>query len=200
MTLLLGSTISRYLLENPWPLGCLLLATAAVMAWRSLTIGDRRFLIGAGAAAAAGGFVFLLATLVTTPAERAVDIVRSLVGYAERAQTVRMLDLFTPKALMHYARPENPGMNMDEIRAAISTLDGRYRIVSNRITQLDGNTESDEAATVTLTCYTELESGLGDTPTSWWFRIAKQYDGTWKIERMAFLRVAGRDASPGLWR
>ncbi|MBL9148490.1 MAG: hypothetical protein JNM94_07330 [Phycisphaerae bacterium] len=200
MTLLLGSTIGRYVFENPWPLGGVLVVAAAVMAWRALTIGDRRLLGGAGIALAGSALVFVLSAMVTTPAERAVELVRSLVGYAEKAQTLRMLDLFSGKALMHYARPENPGMNMDEIRAAIATLDGRYRIVSNRITQLEGTTESDEAATVQLTCYTELESGLGDTPTSWWFRIAKQYDGAWKIERMAFLRVAGRDASPGLWR
>lgn len=196
----LATAAERYLFENPWPLTLILAVATAALAWKGLTGGDRRLLYGAAGSAAAAAVVWALSALVTTPAERAVEIVRAVVGHAERGETGYMLDAFSAKALMHYGRPENPGRPMDEIRAAIATLDGRYRILSNRVTQLEGTTESDQAATVLLTCVTEVQEGLGDTPNSWWFRVAEQYDGTWKIERIAFLRIAGRDASPQVWR
>ncbi|MFO0827424.1 MAG: hypothetical protein U0572_04670 [Phycisphaerales bacterium] len=201
MTIVLASgLIDRYVLENPWPLGVVLAIAAAGFAWKALSSGERKARRIALACAVASAAVFIVGASVTTAAERAEAVVRELVARAERGESSRMLELFADRATMHYGRPENPGTDIDEIRAAAASLEGRYRITSNRITQLDGTSESATSATVLLTCFTDVSAGFGTTPNSWWLRVAQQPDGSWKIERLAFLKVAGRAADGGVWR
>lgn len=192
--------LTRYVFENPWPLGITVALAAIFVGWRGLSSGERAPRQTAAILAAAAFGVFLLATLITTAAERGEAVVRELVSRAERGETSRMLDLFSPNATMSYGRPENPGVDFNEIRAALSTLEGRFRITSNRVTQLEGNSEASGVATVLLTCLTDVEAGYGTTPNSWWLKLAEQPDGSWKIERLAFLKVAGRAADGAVWR
>jgi len=177
--------LTRYVFENPWPLGLLLALVALFVGWRGLNSGERAPRQTAAVLGAAAAGVFLLSALITTSAER---------------ETSRMLDLFSSNATMSYGRPENPGVDFNEIRAALSTLEGRFRITSNRVTQLEGNSEASGVATVLLSCLTDVEAGYGTTPNSWWLKVAEQPDGSWKIERLAFLKVAGRAADGAVWR
>ena len=82
----------------------------------------------------------------------------------------------------------------------LSDLEGSYRIEANTITQLDAEGEAGDAATVLLTNRTSVAAGYEGVPNSWWLKVAAQKDGTWKIERIAFLKAAGQTGSPNLWR
>lgn len=199
-TLLAAGFLERTLLERPWPLIGVLALVAGVLAWRGVGTGERRPFLLAGAVASVGLAVLLIAYLVTTPAERAAAVVRAFVAEAEAGRTDRMLDLLTPQATFHYGRPENPGLPMDEIRSMLRTLEGRYRIEANSITQLDATTDSDRAATVLLSNRTSVAAGYNHVPNSWWLRVARQEDGDWRIERIAFLRVAGQTPGGSFWR
>lgn len=199
-TLAVTGLLERHVLERPWITLALLGGAALLLAWRGLGSGERRPLVAAGACAAAAVVVLLLSMLVTTPAERGAAVVRAFVTHAERGETDRMLDLLAPNATFHYGRPENPGLPNDEIRVMVRTLEGRYRIEANTVTQLDATAESRSAATVLLTNRTSVAAGYDFVPNSWWLRVARQPDGAWRIERIAFLRVAGQDPTGRIWR
>jgi ketosteroid isomerase-like protein len=197
---LLASVVVHYVLENPWPLAALLAVAAGLLVHRARGTGERQPLFVALGLAGAAVVVVLLATVVTTRGERAEAIVREFVARAERADTSGMLSLLSDNATLHFGRPENPGVGRDEIRSMLSDLEGRYRIESNTITQLDATGEPGPAATVLLTNRTSVAAGYDGVPNSWWLRVGEQKDGSWKIERIAFLKAAGQPGSPGLWR
>ena len=198
--LLAAGTLEHFTIENPWPLAAALLLGALALGWRGLTAGERGPLRAAIACAVAATCVVVLGLVVTTPAERATAAVSALVASAEKGEPSRMLPMFAPSATMHYGSPESPGFDMSEIHDAIDTLGGRYKIVSNRITQLEGETVSSSEATVLLTCFTEVTQGYGATPNSWWFDVRKQSDGSWKVQRLALVKLAGQKVGPSVWR
>jgi hypothetical protein len=199
-TLAVTGLLERYILERPWITLAVLGVAALFLAWRGLGSGERRPLAAAAACAGAAALVLIASVLVTTPAERAAAVVRAFVTHAERGETDRMLELLAANATFHYGRPENPGLPSDEIRVMVRALEGRYRIEANTVTQLDATAESRTAATVLLTNRTSVAAGYDFVPNSWWLRVARQPDGEWRIERIAFLRVAGQDPTGRIWR
>jgi hypothetical protein len=197
--LTLAGILDRYLFENPWPLVVVLLVVAIALGWKGLTEGDAPkrnvALVLAGLAAAAG----LAGSLVTTAAEEARAVVERLVAHATSGDTAAMLAELSPNCLLHYGRPENPGVQRSVWEPSLGLLRGQYSIESNRITALSAESVSSTAATVELSNATVVSIFGAPMPNSWWFRVAKQPDGTWKIERIAALRI-GRDApTPGMF-
>jgi hypothetical protein len=196
--------LSRYLFENPWPIVILSAVAAAFLAYRGLTEGSRSQLRGGAVAAAVAVVVLVVAALVTTPSEHAAATVRSFVAKAEAADVDGMIAMLAPTASLSYGRPENPGFGREDLVAALRTLEGRYRIEGNAITQLDANgtdaTGNNQAAAVVLLTNRTAVAGFGDVPNSWWIKVARQPDGGWQIERLAFLRVAAQTPTPGIWR
>jgi hypothetical protein len=136
---------------------------------------------------------------VTTSGEHAAEVARSLVAHAETAATDRALAPFAPDAVLNYGRRENPGTSIDDIRLAIRSLEGRYRIDSNRIRRLVFRSLDDGRGEVELSCTTSvarLETGV---PTDWIIRVRKVGD-SWLIDRITFETLYGKPPTPGIWR
>jgi hypothetical protein len=194
---LLAGLLSRYVLENPWPLTGLLVLLGAGLGWRALREGQRALLYGAIALLTAAAAVLSLGLAVTTSGERARDVVAQLVSRAEAGDTAGMLHLMTPGCLLHYGRPQNPGVRRPDWERTIGLLQGRYRIEENTVTRLDADSSDAKTATVELACLTTVSIAPYPTPSAWWLRVAEQPDGEWKIDRIAFLRVAKQEPTPG---
>ncbi|MDZ4756217.1 MAG: hypothetical protein SGJ11_17210 [Phycisphaerae bacterium] len=190
-----ASLTSQYIFENPWPLTGLLVLAGLIIGWKALTEGDRPKRNVAAALLAAGGVVAALGAYVTTSGEHARQTVKDFVLRAEAADIDGMLALMTDSCLLHYGAPENPGSPRQDWMHIIQALQGKYRIEENQITNLKAESVSGNAATVDLSCRTTM-SGF-PTASSWWLRVSEQADGSWRIERIAALRLNGQRPNPG---
>lgn len=192
-----------WLFENPWPLAIALAVVGAALAWRGASEGESGrnrpvFLAGAALLALAVGAV-ALGRAVETPGERAAEVVRALVDHAENARTDRAMALFAPDAVLNYGRRENPGVAIDDIHSALRSLEGRYRIESNRIRRLELRTLDAATGEVELSCSTEIRGAGSAIPTDWVIRVRKS--GTdWRIDRITFESLFGKAPTPGIWR
>lgn len=191
--------MDAWLFENPWPLAAALAILGAVLAWRGLTTGVRPLLFGGIAALLLSALAVLVGRAVETPGERAAEVARALVSHAEAAETDRALALFAPEAVLNYGKRENPGVSIDDIRSALRSLEGRYRIDSNRIRRLEVRTLDGETGEVELSCTTSLARIETGVPTDWILRVRKRGD-RWLIDRITFETLYGKPPTPGIWR
>ena len=189
---------TRYVLENPYPTGVMMLAVGAGLAWTTLGAEDRRRLIVAGVVATVGAAILGIGAIVVTPGEHARRVVLEVVDAAVQADIPRATAAFADAAVLSMGSPSNPGYPRDSISQRLEGLAGRYRIASNRITSLESSTESRQRGVVRLACRTELQLGFGPVPTSWVVQVERQPDGTWKISRVTWLKLASR-TPPERW-
>jgi hypothetical protein len=182
---------TRYVLENPYPLGILLVALAAGLAWTALRSQRPRRLRGAGVRAVLGAAGLLTGALVVTAGERARRVTLAVVEAAVAADVTGAAAHFADDARLSFGSPANPGLPRREIEARIDQLDGKYRIQANQVTMLRAYTEGPDRATVHLACYTTLQRGFGPAPTQWVLRVQRQDDGTWKIAHVTWISYAG---------
>jgi hypothetical protein len=187
--------ITRYVLENPYPVGLLLLALAVGFAWTALRSERPQGLRVAGVLAAFGAAILLIGALVVTAGEQARRVTLAVVDAAVAGDVAEAGSHFADDARLSFGSPNNPSLPRRDIQSRIDQLDGKYRIQSNQVTMLRAYTESSERATVHLACRTTLERGFGPAPTSWLLRVERQDDGTWKITHVTWIALAGR--SPG---
>ncbi len=187
---------TRYVLENPYPAGLLMLALAVGLAWTALRTDGRRNLAGAGVLAALGALVLLVGAVVVTPGEAARRVVLAVVKAAEAAEIAEASAHFSDEATLAFGSPNNPGYPREAIERNLDRLGDRYRITSNQITSLKAFSESPRQATVHLGLRTTLEVGFGPTPTWWVLRVEQEPDGTWRITRATWVSIAGSTPSP----
>jgi len=183
---------TRYVLENPWPLGgvLLLIAVIAARSWLREGVGSRLRI--AGAAAVIGSAVIGIGLLVTTSGERARGVTKQFVEAVTASKVTAAVALPSDDASFAFGSPTNPGYDIDYIITQVSQFADNYTITGNRITRLDGYTESSDRATVHLACVTEVEGGWAPTPSQWVLAVSRQDDGSWKIERLTCISIAGR--------
>jgi hypothetical protein len=190
--------ITRYVLENPYPLGLLLVALAAGFAWTALRSQRPQRLRTAGVLAALGAAVLLTGVLVVTAGEQARRVTMAVVEAAVAADVSGAAALFAEDARLSFGSPTNPGLLRRAIESRIDQLDGKYRIQANQVTMLRAYTETSDRATVHLACRTTLERGFGPAPTQWVLRVQRQDNGTWKIAHVTWISYAGRSPASDL--
>ena len=195
--------LDRWLFENPVPVAVVLGAVAAILAWRALSGGSRRELVGAGVAAVLGLGVVFAGRMVVTSGVEARAVTEQLVTFAEEAETNRAAALFAPNAVLNYGRRENSGVSIDAIRGALASLATSNRIEANRITRLVCRTLDERTGEVELSCSTETARSMGAVPTNWIIRVRKTGDSdagaAWKIDRITFESVFGKPPTPRIW-
>ncbi len=187
--------MSSWLFENPLPVAILCGVVTLLLLWRGRGSPSRGVTIAAASAAFLGVSALLLGRFVVTPGEEARAVVEALVACAEEAETVRAAELFTPNAVLNYGRRDNPGLSIDAIRGALSSLARSNRIETNRITRLVLRTLDERTGEVELSCSTSTASSLTVVPSSWIIRV-RQTNGAWKIDRLTFESVFGQPPIP----
>ena len=198
--ILADNLITRYVLENPWPLVIILLLIAGAGTYLAIQRDDQKllrlplsFVIGAIA-------VFLAARFFTTPGEHAAAATRQFVQHAEEGRSSDMINMLAPNATLHVGRAGSSGLPLDDLERELQTLDGQHRIKSNQITQLDTADQGDYTVLVTLSCFTSTESSYGSVPSSWLLEWTRTANGVWQIRRLTALRIAGRTPSGSVLR
>ena len=183
--------LTRFLFENPYPVGLVLLAVAGGLLWTGLREGRRERLTIAVIGIALGAAVLTIGAVVVTSGERSRKVTIELVEAAVAADVVAMMSLFADEATMAFGSPTNPGFELDYLSREASRLESQYRIESNSITRLEAYTVSKDSAIVHLACRTTVERGYGPTPTQWVLQIQRQSDGTFKIVHVTWISLAG---------
>jgi ketosteroid isomerase-like protein len=189
------SLFTRYVLENPWPVGLALLAAAAWLLWAGMREGQLKKLQGAAGVGLAGAAVLLTGYLVVTSGERAKAVTRELVDAAVAEDAIAAVAMFTDEAAFAVGSPRNPGLGIDYIRDQLIRLTERYPIESNTITMLKGFSETSDMATTHMACFTNVN---GFTNVSQWVvRVKRQPDGEWKVIHLTCVTVNGQTPQLG---
>ena len=185
--------ITRYVLENPWPLGIALVLLAIVLAWVAVRQGRSSTYAVAAAAILLGIIVLSVGTAITTPGEHGKRITTMLVDkVVENDLTEAAAALFDDSATLSFGSPNNPGLDIEYIRSMIDSVPA-YKIHSNTIRMLDGFSESSDSAIVHLGCFTETDFGYA--PTTWILRVERQDDGQWLITKVTWMTINNRAPS-----
>jgi hypothetical protein len=190
-----SSLITRYVFENPWPVGILTLIVAALMIWTGLRDATWRRVQVAIGIGAFGLIVLLIGYLVTTAGERASSVTRALVEAMVAGDRVGATDLFANDAILSVGSPQNPGMGYDSIVEAIDDWCSRYKVESNTITSLRGYSEDSHSGEAHLGCRTTVAEFPYPNTSQWVVRARRQDDGEWKIVQIACMAINGRTPS-----
>lgn len=182
--------LTRFVLENPWPGGIVLLAAGVILGWLAIRDGRTRRLLAAGVLLLAGAAVLVVGALVRTAGEQAQAVTRQFVDRAVAADVYGAGGLLALDASLSLGAATNPGVDRDAIDRRMQWLADRYTIESNQITLLQGYTISDRQAEVHLACRTD--AGRGPVTTRWVLRVERMDDGSWKIRRLALISVNGQ--------
>ncbi|MHC4833830.1 MAG: hypothetical protein ACYTFH_08095 [Planctomycetota bacterium] len=193
------------ILERPLMPVLLLGLAAAALIWVATTRDDRRLLLAGGAAASAAVLLALIAWTVSTPGERAEEVVDRFVAAAVGADFDGPDGLFAllhPDASLHFGKETNAGVAIDALKAALSTLGRRHRIQENTVLSRSGETIEDDRGRVSLFCRTITASSMGSPVLTRWVFIASEdpVDGNWRIRQVVFETVGNRPADPGILR
>jgi len=188
----LEAVMSHYFLENPWPIVLLCAAAGLVLVMLWIRQGDGRLAVASLVVLAVGGLVFLVESIVTTPAEHGVSLVRGIVRMAEAGDDDGIILVLDPNASIHIGSLENTGRPFDDLEDSIRSLKGSNRITDNWITRLEGTTVDSDRATVNLACLTSTERSYGSVPSSWVFDVRRTPQGDWLVRRLAFESLMGR--------
>jgi ketosteroid isomerase-like protein len=181
---------TRYVLENPWPLGIGLLLVAAWLAWSGFREGLKSRQQYAAVFGLFGIAVLVIGHYVVTSGEHAKALTRSLVDAVVSHDSVGALSMFTNDAVFTVGSPNNPGYGIDMIRDLLDRVAPRYPIESNTITMLRGYPEDSDLATVHLACLSTV-SGYPSV-SQWVLQVRRQHDGSWKITRLTCVSINDR--------
>lgn len=187
-----SSFFTRYVLENPWPLGIALLIACAICVYIAMQRDDRRIFTGALGAAILAIAILVLGLTYETTAESAARATKTFVQAAVDGRTDDMIATLDPSATLHLGGPESPGISLDELERDIRTLDRTNRIESNRMSALRfGSNEADTAVTK-FTCVTITESSYGPVQSKWMIQWRRDSKGIWRIRRLTAIEIAGK--------
>lgn len=196
------SLLTRFVLENPYPLGVVLLCLAGGLIWRGASSGQRqeRPLIGAVGLGLAGIAVLVLGRLTVTAGEQARAVTKALVEAATAGDLPAARAWVAPDARLTFGAATNPGYARAAIDRRLQRLEGRYLIADNDITMLKAYTTGPETALVHLACRTTLASGYGPSFTQWVLEVRRQPDGSFQVKHIRWVSFNGRSPVPDLGR
>ena len=183
--------LTRFIFENPYPLGLVLIAVAGGLMWTALREGRRERLTIGSIGIGLGAIVLTIGALVVTSGERARKVTIQLVDAAVEPDIVQAMSLFADEATIAFGLPTNPGFPHEYIYQEVSRLESQYRVESNSITKLKAYSVSKDSAIVHLGCRTTLQRGFAPPPSQWVLQLKRQDDGSFKIVHLTWVSMAG---------
>ncbi|MBX3374437.1 MAG: hypothetical protein KF817_11425 [Phycisphaeraceae bacterium] len=190
---------TRFVLENPWPLGGVLLAVGVVLLVLGLRDGARSRIVAGLVSALLGASIFLVDRVVETSGEAGEALVRRVLAAVRAGDAGAAMAPFPADATLHLRSPENPGFPVERLRVLASSFLARTTVTDITVIGLRGFTVDRDRATVHLACLAATDS-YGSGTTQWVFAVERGGDGTWRLRRATWVGLNGRAPSdlPGL--
>jgi len=185
-----SNIFTQHVLENPWPLGLILLAAGGFLLWSGSRDGLLKRMKVGGALGAVGAAILVIGNVVVTSGEHAKIVTRKLVNAATENDAAGALALFSPEAVFAFTSPKNPGFGFEFISTQLNRLGDRYSIDSNTITRLRGYSESSDVGVAHLACITHVQ-GI-PTASRWVVRVKEQPSGVWEIVHLTCVAINDR--------
>ncbi len=193
------SILTRYLFENPWPLAVLIIGIAAVLGWQGAREGLWKRVQVAGLLVVAAVAVVATGSMVITAGEHGEKVTRAFVEAAVTNDLTGADRLLTRDATLAVGSTKNPGLELSAIQSHLARM-RNYQITGNRITSLRGYSMDRGRAQVHLACATESGGAYaGFVPSQWVLHVRREPDGSWAIERVTCISIAGRTPSLNIW-
>lgn len=184
--------MSYYLLENPWPVACLLGIIGLVLLLLAIRRDQGHLFISGLATIGLGLVVMALATLVTTSREHGIRIADQLIDAAELGDVPGATALFDPGMEFLVTESDARPSSIATITSSLESLAGRNRIESNFVTRMEATSPEKGLAIVEFDCLTRTAEYPMNTATSWLLHAGHQPDGTWRITRLVFVEIDGK--------
>src|SRR5262245_52306152 len=127
---------TRYVLENPWPLGVGLFAIAAALVWTGLRERSSKRVMVSAIFAALGITVLVAGHMVQASGERARIVVQHLVDSVVNEDLAGADRLLADDAVLSVGSVTNPGIDKTSIMSSLSEFAADYRVEDNSITML----------------------------------------------------------------
>ena len=185
---------TKYVLENPYPLGGVLLVGGLVAGYLGMREGRRRRLQIAGGLLLVGFAVIGIGLSVVTSAEHGERVTRRFVAAVVDADLDAAKVELSDNVILNAGSTTNPGFELAVLMDRLEYLLRTWPIDSNHISNLDGYSENDGRAMVHMTCWTEGES-YGLTPSQWVVIVERDDKGDWRITRLTCVSINGRTPS-----
>jgi hypothetical protein len=187
-----SSLFTRFVLENPWPLGTVAIVAAVLLIWTGLREGFMRRVNVAIGVGLAGIAIIILGHLVTTSGEHARAVARALVTAMVAGDRVGSVRLFANDAVLSIGSSRNPGLDHDFIVDAIDRWASSYKVTSNSISTMRGYTEAADMGEARMACMTEVNDFPYPNVSQWAVRARRQADGQWKIVQLTCVSINGQ--------
>lgn len=186
-----------YLLENPWPVGLMLLIAGVAVGALSLREGRTARLPIAAVVIALGVGVMLAGMLVTTAGEHAERVTRDLVVAVEGNDLTGADRLLADDMTYGATSLSNlPVGGKDDIMKALSEFTARVTLEKNRVTSMEIATVDGQTGHARLSLWTEGSGGNGQVPligrSSWILVVERGEDGTWRVQRIIWVDLNGQ--------
>lgn len=193
----------QYLLfENPLPLSITLTLAGLLLWWHGIRRQDRK------ARRIAPVFILLaigswmMALSVTTPREIVRERATALVNLTAPLSPAGLHDFFDPSASL-----VGPG---SEVYLPEGTLNAKRLATNVSYWKIDGHwiksikveMQKGHRATTLVRLRTTLSSEWGSQPahTDWQIMWIKSLDGTWRVEKVIWLKLNGKTPAPSIMR
>lgn len=191
---------TRFVLENPWPLGVSLAAIAAVVGFVGFREGLTRHIKAAAILGAVAAAIMLAGVFVETSGERAKSLTRVLAAAVIAEDLVTVDNLLGANATLSVGSPTNPSVDRDTIMATLSRITASYDFDDNTITILRGYSVSADEGEAHLACHTTVEQYPYPNASRWVVRVERQADGTWMVTGLTCVSINDRTPSLDLVR
>ena len=192
--------VAHLLLENPWPLALTLLALAAVFLIRAHRAQARGPVVGAVLCAGLAIGAWGLAAGVTTQREHLVAQTRELVDSTLPLDTTVFSSLFAPDATLRGPAGER-WLSVEQMVAELAG--SKHRLRSHRVREVQAWVQRPGRALTKLRISTVVGSTRADdraVPTEWLITWEPEDSGSWRIERIQWVKLLGQRPWEGAWR
>lgn len=195
------SLLSQLLLENPWPLGGVMILCGVVLWVSALNRREKKLAIIAGSLWVMAAVVFGLASAVTTQREQVFNHTRQLLDAATNPvdmATIRRL--LSPNAELRGPHDElwvTFDELLPEVEGALTRWPVRRIVIRENTIDVTGNQAQVDLRISTRSRDDNFPAGTGSQWRLLWRRDAS---GQWQVETIRWFELLGQPPSEGMWR
>ena len=190
MTLATSPLIQNLLLEDPWPLGLMLIVIACVLLFLSSQRGDKKLLRLAGLAALLAIALFVISSMIETTREHIISQTEKLIAHTAPLDVAAFKALVSPRVIVTVGDDSSaPTLTGEEVFTRLEKSVQSYPIKEQSIIEIDAELRPGDFAI----CQFDVRSDGhgGRVMTRWLLTWQQQPTGDWLVTQVQWLDCPG---------